>query len=345
MALVAVEKPQGSRRPAPDVPAQRIMEAIESALGNQYISRATTEMGTWLFDGHHCPDYAVKHIILKDVLGANFRVLQALLGCNPAGIFRKETLREALENLDSKWAHRLSGNHGKHWADKEARLLHTVLKELLKCKRNCTTMSRSPPWLQTLFNMLTDEAPDRSPSNGPNKPAAHRSSSRERTGAIYCGPAGKPMMRWVAPRASSGQPSGRPVIYVVGESPPRAGQQPPDRQVAPGTSFYFNQLQNCAVKICRGEQQVSRTFSKAGLGIREYRWLDGTTWKYDMSPPADQDEDPQEMDDQDGDDENMSDQDAQDNGNYQQDQGGDDGKTWNTKSAMKKGQVPPRRAG
>ena len=55
-----------------------------------------------------------------------------------------------------------------------------------------------------------------------------------------------------------------------------------------------------------------------------------------MSPPADQDEDPQEMDDQDGDDENMSDQDAQDNGNYQQDQGGDDGKAWNTKSAMKK---------
>ena len=144
------------------------------------------------------------------------------------------------------------------------------------------------------------------------------------------------MMRWVAPRASSGQPSGRPVIYVVGEAPPRAGRQPPDRQVAPGTTFYFNQLQNCAVKICRGEQQVSRTFSKAGLGIREYRWLDGTTWRYDMSPPADQDEDPQEMDDQDGDDENMSDQDAQDNGNYQQDQGGDDGKTWNTKSAMKK---------
>jgi len=104
------------------------------------------------------------------------------------------------------------------------------------------------------------------------------------------------------------------VIYPVGNSPSRAVQEPPARQVAPGTSFCFNQLRNCAVKICRGEQQVSRTFRKAGPGIREYRWLDGTTWKYDMPSPADQDEGSQELDNQEDEDENMSSLDEQDNG-------------------------------
>jgi len=37
MALVLVEGPQGSRRPAPDVPFNHIMEAIEEALGHGQI--------------------------------------------------------------------------------------------------------------------------------------------------------------------------------------------------------------------------------------------------------------------------------------------------------------------
>jgi len=50
-------------------------------------------------------------------------------------------------------------------------------------------MARSPPWLQTLFSMLTEDAPERSPSTGPDKSTGNRSSSRNKMHVMY-GPAG-----------------------------------------------------------------------------------------------------------------------------------------------------------
>jgi len=41
-------------------------------------------MGAWLFAGNQDPDYTCTRIISKDVLGANIRLVQGLLGCNPA---------------------------------------------------------------------------------------------------------------------------------------------------------------------------------------------------------------------------------------------------------------------
>ena len=309
MALVPVEPgfttPRaGARRAAGDVSPRDLVDAIETALGHEAIDKASKVQGEFLVYGHQDADWETKGRISKDFLNKNFAILQGLLKINQGGIFRKASLREAMDALDRKWHHRISATQGKNWSEKESCLLHPLFIELRKYKRNCKTQGRSPLWMKTLFDLLVD---DRSPSRGQDS-TEERSLSRP----AYSGPPAPPGQPTMPP--STPRPAGRPVVYWVWESPSKKKEIHDHREApqarAPATTFYYDPVKKHAVKVCKGEHCITTRCTKKGKDLMEFAWNDGTTWQRHLDPKAKGDggeeEEPQEEEEENEEDEDQN---------------------------------------
>ena len=267
-----------SRRTAPPVSLGAMIEAMEINFGHDMISKACKE--DWLIFGHKDDEWEMKGKVTKDVLGKNYTILHGLLHINKGGIYKKTQLREAFDALDAKYHHRLSASHGKSWSDMESQLLHFMFMELRKHKRNCKTMARSPQWMKTLFELISDDAQiSRSPSGSLEPRETNTPTAKPPWGRFPGMPGGSFSMRPRTPRSDD-----RPLIYFPGDSPSKKTPEKQTKTMDVGTKFYYNNLRRMAVKIKNGQVDFSIKETKAPSGMSTFTWSDGTTWQHQCGP-------------------------------------------------------------
>ena len=203
----------------------------------------------------------------KEVLHLNSNTLQALLGVNSGGIFRRSQLREALVNMDLKVQYKIShGYRNSTWSDDWASFYHACLMEVRKIFRNSKTCSRQPAWLTVLFTLLKKHNMEQT-TDYTNKETMERVCASSNGSVDH---------------ETHTTKTSRPLMYRKSQSPSKESLEE-IKTLEPMTNkatFFFDAMHDLAIMVCEsGIVSQSTNYKELGFGTREYTFPSGTTWR------------------------------------------------------------------
>ena len=132
------------RREAPKVLSPSLLaEALETRIPKDAWSKTFTNPNTYVLE------LAQKAKVLgranKNMIQANYMIMEHLLSLNPTGIWIKTLMEDAFMLVDNKWGTKIThAKGGTTWATDEAKMIMWLFMGLKRENRNIKTSARTP---------------------------------------------------------------------------------------------------------------------------------------------------------------------------------------------------------
>ena len=238
------------RRKAPKVLSPSLLaEALETRIPRDAWSKTFTNPNTYVLE--LVQEAKVIGRANKNMIEANYMIMEHLLSLNPTGIWKKTIMEDAFMLVDSKWGNKIThAKGGTTWASDEAKMIMWLFMELKREKRNTKTSTRTPPWLATLFLMLDDDkVGDECEPEALGVPAQtfykrqHTLSSI--AGSMSSGSGTSSSPRLLLPSAGSSSCK-RSLMYRISDSPSKY-------LTSCTPTFYYDKVQDAAMMMVDGK--------------------------------------------------------------------------------------------